>query len=301
MADGPDPRVAVVVVVRDGARRLHRALEHLTGLPERPRVVVVDNASSDASAEIAERWPGVDVVRLQRNLGAAGRNAGVAAVQAPYVAFAEDDSWYEPGALRIAADLFDAHPELVLINAHVEVGEDRRPEPLHADMVGAPLPERRPGLPGHRIVSFLEGTSIVRRSAFLRAGGFDARLGIGGPEEHLAADLLAAGGDLRYVPAVRARHVPDHGSPSERVRRLGLRNTLWFAWGRRPLGPALRWTLHVLRTSPRSRTTLLAVADALRGLPRVLRDRRPLPADVECDLARLDRAKAASSARDYGR
>jgi hypothetical protein len=121
------------------------------------------------------------------------------------------------------------------------------------------VPERRPGLPGRRILSFMEGTSVVRRSAFLAAGGFDGRTSLGGPEEHLAADLLAAGGELRYVPWIGARHVPDHGSPSPRIRALGLRNTLWFAWGR-----------------------------------------RPLPAPVEQDLARLDAAKRGSAARDYG-
>jgi N-acetylglucosaminyl-diphospho-decaprenol L-rhamnosyltransferase len=300
-APSPDPRVAVVIVVHDGARRIGRTLEHLTSLPERPRVIVVDNASTDGTPEVAERFAGVDVVRLSTNTGAAGRNAGVAAAGTPYVAFAEDDSWYEPGALRAAADLLDEHPEIVLINAHVTVGEDGLPEPVHDDMVDTPVPERRPGLPGHRIMSFLEGASVVRRSAYVEAGGFDPRMGIGGPEEHLAADLTAAGGELRYVPEVRVRHVPDHGEPTPRVRRLGLRNTLWFAWSRRPPGPALRWTLHVLRTSPRSVTTLLGVADALRGLPRVLREGRPLPQDAESDLAKLDRPKTTSRARSYGR
>jgi GT2 family glycosyltransferase len=295
-----DPRVAVVLIVRNGAARIARALEPLTSLPERPAIVVVDNASTDGTADrVARRYPQVDVVRLRENLGAAARNAGVARVRAPYVAFAEDDSWYEPGALRAAADVLDAHPEIVLVNAHVLVGEPARPEPLHEDMVGTPVPERRPGLPGHRILSFMEGASIVRRSAFLAVGGFDARMGVGGPEEHLAADLLAAGGELRYVPAVRARHVPDHDAPPQEVRRLGLRNTLWFAWGRRPPAAALRWTLHAIGSSPRSPTTLRGVAAALRGLPRVLRERRPLPPEVERDMAMLDAPKMASSARSY--
>jgi GT2 family glycosyltransferase len=301
-ASAPDPRVAVVIVVRNGRHRITRALAQLTALPEAPEVVVVDNASTDGTPEhVGEAFPAVRVVRLEENLGAAGRNAGVAAVDAPYVAFAEDDSWYEPGALRLAADLLDAHPRLALINAHVLVGPDRRPEPLHDDMVGTLGPEDDGGLPGHRILSFLEGVSIVRRSAFEAVGGFDRRLGLGGPEEHLAADLLAAGGELRYVPAVRAVHEPDHGTPSAHVRRLGLRNALWFAWGRRPLRPALRWTVHLLRDSPPDRATGLALLDAVRGLPRVLVTRRPLPAPVEADMARLDASKMGSSARNYGR
>jgi hypothetical protein len=224
----------------------------------------------------------------------------VAAVEAPYVAFAEDDSWYEPGALRRAADLLDAHPEVALINAHVLVGPDRRPEPLHEDMVDTPVRDR-PGLPGHRILSFLEGVSIVRREAYTAVGGFDPVLHVGGPEEHLAADLLAAGWELRYVPEVTCRHVPDHREPSAFVRRRGLRNTLWFAWGRRPLGPALRWTAHVVRDSPATAATALGVLDALRGLPRVVRSRRPLPPEVERDMALLDGPKMRSKVRRYGR
>jgi N-acetylglucosaminyl-diphospho-decaprenol L-rhamnosyltransferase len=296
-----DDRIAVVIVVLDGRRRIARTLRHLLALPERPRVVVVDNGSADGTPELVEAtFPQVEVVRLGRNHGAAGRNAGVAAAGTPYVAFAEDDSWYEPGALRDAADLLDAHPDVAVINAHVLVGADGRPEPLHADMVDTRVPERRPGLPGHRILSFLEGVSVVRRCAFEAVGGFDARLGVGGPEEHLAADLLERGYELRYVPWIRARHWPDHGEPSPRVRRLGLRNTLWFAWSRRPARAALRWTLHVLRTSPRNAATARGVADALRALPTILAERRPLPGAVEHDLALLDASKRTSQTRRYG-
>lgn len=296
-----DPRVAVVIVTRDGAARIGRALERLLALPEAPEVVLVDNASRDGTgALVRRRFPAVRVIRLAENRGAAGRNVGVAATRARYAAFAEDDSWYEPGALRAAADLLDRHPDVAVLNAHVRVGEAARPDPLHGEMVGTPVPDRH-DLPGHRILSFLEGVSVVRRSAFLAVGGFDRRLGIGGPEQHLAADLLAAGWELRYVPEVGARHVPDHGDPSPRVRRLGLRNALWFAWARRPAGCALRWTVHLVRCSPPTRATALALLDALRGAPRVLRARRPLPAAVEAQLALLDGARLEAAARSYGR
>jgi hypothetical protein len=198
-------------------------------------------------------------------------------------------------------NLLDAHPEIAVINAHVLVGEERRVEPLHEDMIGTPLPERRCGLPGYRILSFLEGAAVVRRCAFMAVGGFDPRLPVGGPEEHLAADLLAAGWELRYVPAVVARHVPDHVEPSPAVRRMGVRNTLWFAWGRRPLLPALRWTAHVLRTSAANAATVGGLVDALRGLPRLLAERRPLPPHIEADMEVLDEPKMCSAARSYGR
>jgi GT2 family glycosyltransferase len=296
-----DPRIAVVIVTLNGATRISAVLERLLALPQGPEVIVVDNASTDGTAQLVRRrFPAARLIRLAENVGAVGRNAGVAATRAPYVAFAEDDSWYEPEALRIAADLLDRHPDVGLLNAHVLVGETGRSDDLHQEMVDTPLPDRL-DLPGHRIVSFLEGASIVRRAAFLAVGGFARELGIGGPEQHLAAELLAAGWELRYVPALRARHMPDHAEPAPRVRRLGLRNALWFAWGRRPPRAALRWTVHLLRCSPRNRTTALALLDALRGAPRVLRARRPLPAAVEAQLALLDGPRLAASARSYGR
>jgi GT2 family glycosyltransferase len=296
-----DPRIAVVIVTRNGAQRIGGVLGRLCALSEAPAIVVVDNASTDGTArQVAQRFPAVHVISLGANLGAAGRNAGVAAVAAPYVAFAEDDSWYEPGALRLAADVLDRHPDVALVNAHVLVGEEARPDPLHREMVGTPVPDR-PDLPGHRILSFLEGVSIVRRSAYLSVGGFAPRLGVGGPEQHLAADLLAAGWELRYVPAVRARHVPDHREPPPHVRRLGLRNALWFAWARRPPRPALRWTVQLLRCSPPNRATALALLGALWGAPRVLRRRRPLPPAVEAQLALLDASRLRSCMSSYGR
>jgi len=297
----PDPRIAVVMITRNGSERIGRSLERLIALPEAPEIVVVDNGSTDGTGEhVRARFPRVTVVALPDNRGAAGRNAGVAATGCPYIAFAEDDSWYEPGALPRAADVLDAHPAVGLIHAHTLVGEDRRPDPILRDMVDTPVPDDGT-LPGHPIMSFLEGVSIVRRTAFEQAGGFDPRLLVGGPEEHLAAELLRHGWELRYVPDVVARHLPDHGSPGPTVRALGLRNTLWFAWLRRPWRSALRWTAHVISDSPRNAATLHGIAGALRGLPWVLRERRVLPPDVERRWALLDRQRMTSSARRYGR
>jgi GT2 family glycosyltransferase len=296
-----DRRIAVVLVALNARGRLERSLPHLIDLPERQRIILVDNASTDGTSRYVERrFPEVDLIRLSKNLGAAGRNIGVLATDAPYVAFAEDDSWYEPGALLRAIEIFDRHAEIGLINSQILVGEDEHSDPIHEDMVDTPVPERW-DLPGHRILSFLEGASIVRREAFTEVGGFDPRFAVGGPEEHLAADLLSAGWELRYVPDVRSHHLPDHSEPSPAGRRLGLRNTLWFAWSRRPLRPALRWTAHVLRTSPADGATVRGVGEALSRLPWLPRERNPLPARLEADMALLDSSKLCSKARCYAK
>ena len=69
------------------------ALDRLVRLPERPPIVLVDNGSTDGTAEaVRARFPEVRVVALSENLGAVGRNIGVRELDTPYVAFCDDDT-----------------------------------------------------------------------------------------------------------------------------------------------------------------------------------------------------------------
>src|SRR5581483_5401490 len=140
-----------------------------------PEIVVVDNGSTDGTAAaVRQRFPMVRCLRLARNRGAAARNAGVQACRRPYIALCDDDTWWEPGSLRRAADLLDAHPSLAVLTARVLVGTEDRLDPTCAAMAASPLPAP-PGLPGAAILGFLAGASVVRRAAVLAAGGFEPR------------------------------------------------------------------------------------------------------------------------------
>ncbi|OMQ15783.1 hypothetical protein A7K94_0207135, partial [Modestobacter sp. VKM Ac-2676] len=67
-------------------------------------MIVVDNASADGTADaVRAATPRVDVLGLPANAGAVARTDGVRRATTPYVAFADDDSWWEPGALQRAA------------------------------------------------------------------------------------------------------------------------------------------------------------------------------------------------------
>ncbi|MGW0187685.1 glycosyltransferase family 2 protein, partial [Streptomyces sp. NPDC003362] len=102
---GPDDRTTVVVITRDRRPELLRTLRTLRDLPERPPVIVTDNGSADGTADaVARDHPEVLLLRPGRNLGAVGRNLAVRRVRTPYVAFCDDDTWWEPGSLRRAAD-----------------------------------------------------------------------------------------------------------------------------------------------------------------------------------------------------
>ncbi len=291
--------MSVVMITRNRVTEALSTVQRLRALAERPRIVVVDNGSSDGTAPaLRASFPDVDVIALGHNLGAAGRTVGVESVDTPYVAFSDDDSWWAPGSLTRAADLLDRHPRLAVITGRILVGEQQSEDPICQEMAASPLP-REVGLPGAPLLSFLAGASVVRRSAYLAVGGFEPRLLIGGEEELLGADLVAAGWRMAYVDDVVVHHVASKLRDPHARRRIGIRNTLWFTWLRRPALSALRRTFLTLRTLPRDRVSLGGVLDAARGAPWVWRNRRVLSAEVEAGLRALEHSQLRSKARRY--
>ena len=224
------PRVTTVVMTRDRWPDLERSLPHHTG-----PVILVDNGSCDGTPRRArERFPAVTVVALPDNAGAVARNIGVEAARTPYVAFADDDSWWAPHALERAAEHLDQHPRLALLAARIHVGEAAVLEPVCTLMARSPLP-RDVDLPGPSVLGFIACGAVLRRDAFLEAGGFDPVVHFAGEEERLALDLAARGWGLAYVDDVVAHHRPSPARHDGDTRRAVItRNQLLTAVMRRP-------------------------------------------------------------------
>jgi GT2 family glycosyltransferase len=285
-------RTTVVIATRNRCAELLRTLGKLAALRPRPPVVVVDNGSEDATAPVvraaAAELGDTRLVRLAHNAGAVARNVGVASAHTPYVAFADDDSWWAAGSLPTAEALLDEHPRVGLLAARTLVGPDEHVDPVSERMAASPL-GHEPDLPGPSVLGFLACAAIVRRQAFLDAGGFSRLLHFGGEEELLAYDLAAAGWELCYVDSVRAHHHPSLIRDDRLDRDIRqLRNHTLVTWLRRPGPVAVRSGVDLLRRTLRYPPAALAAAGALARLPVVLARRQRLPADVERRVRLLD-------------
>ncbi|NUU25184.1 MAG: glycosyltransferase family 2 protein [Streptomycetaceae bacterium] len=105
------PEVSFVVPTRNSGRTLEaclRSLRRQTGASV--EVIVVDNASSDATPQIAARW--ADRVLTHGPERSAQRNAGWRAAKARVVAFLDSDMVLDPGAATEAAEAFCQDPGL---------------------------------------------------------------------------------------------------------------------------------------------------------------------------------------------
>jgi N-acetylglucosaminyl-diphospho-decaprenol L-rhamnosyltransferase len=291
--------ITTVVITRDRRDELAHTLRRLQDLPDRTEVIVVDNGSNDGTVAMVRRdFPAVRLLPLGTNLGAAGRNVGVALCVTPFVAFCDDDTWWSPGSLSLAAGLLREHPTLALVTARILVEPGGTTDAISREMGRSPLHRRR-GLPGAPLLSFLAGASVVRRRAFLAAGGFNPMLLIGGEEELLGADLADAGWDMAYVADLEVHHRASTQRDPHLRRRQGIRNTLWFTWLRRSPRPAASRSASLLGGLPKDRHSLRAVLQALGGALWVAGSRRPVAADVEAGLQLLDADHVRSEARRY--
>ena len=253
-----------------------------SSLPDRPAIVVVDNAAqADTAALIRHRYPHVVLVQAPANLGAAGRNLGVAVARTRYVAFCDDDTWWAPGSMEQAADLLDAYPHVASVTARVLVGPDQREDPTCRLMADSPL-DAPVTLPGRPILGLLAGATAFRRDAFMQAGGYHPRY------------FRRRGSAARARPVPRRRMArlcaAPHGPPSPvaaarraHARRVTARNAVWTAWLRWPAGRAA-----ADRLLPRLwRDRMLARTFA--GLAWILRERRTIPPHVERLRRQLER------------
>ncbi|MBB5800708.1 GT2 family glycosyltransferase [Saccharothrix ecbatanensis] len=277
-------RTTVVIATRDRVDDLTRTLTRLRELDV--PVVVVDNGSTDDTvARVRQHFDQVEVLALGRNEGALARNQGVRRATTPYVAFSDDDSWWAPGALPCAEELFDRHPRLGLIAARTIVEPDGRLDPVCDEMARSVL-GRDDDLPGPSVLGFVCCGAVVRRSAFLQVGGFHPVLFWPGEERLFSWDMAAAGWACCYVDDVVAHHQPSSfRPPSAWRRRVEMRNELLTTWLRRPIGVVLGQTLALAGRAFGDRDAGPALAAALRRLPAAVRHRHTLPDDVERRVA----------------
>lgn len=194
--------ITVVIITKDRSSSIIRTLEKLTSLPEKFPIIVVDNASKDGTATaIKSRFPEVRVIGLRKNRGAIGRNIGVKEARTPYIAFCDDDSWWNAGALPKAVGYFRKYPKVAILAGKILVNEERKLDACCRLLGESPL-LRRVAMPGPAILGFIGCGIFARRSAFLKVGGYNKWISFSGEEMILGIDLASQAWGLSYVSDV---------------------------------------------------------------------------------------------------
>ena len=250
------PLVSVVIPNWNGARLLPTCLDAtLAQMPGDLEVIVADDGSTDESVEIvAERFPGVQLVRLPTNRGfTIAANAGIEASGGEFVALLNNDAEMEPRcleelvrAIRGDSRLGMCAPKMVYYDEPKTInsaGHACNPDGVVVD-IGRGQPDGPWFDQPREVLGACAGAALYRREMLEEIGLFDESLVMSFEDADLNWRAQWAGWRCRYVPTavVKHREGSSRGIASRRSVLLGLRNTI-ILWVKDWPAASLLWHL----------------------------------------------------------
>lgn len=303
LQQGKFPKVTVVIVNWNGERFLDCCLAALMAQSVKPyEIILLDNASSDESVEIARQFPLVRLILLDQNTGfARGNNLAIEAAskESEWVALINPDAFAEPRWLEellMAArnnsqfDMFGSK----LVNAVDPTVLDGAGDAYHVSGLVWRMGHGMPVLSAvtedeREVFSPCAAAALYRRGALRKVGGFDEDYFCYVEDVDLGFRLRLAGYRCLYVPQSVAHHVGSGttgGQHSDFAMYYGHRNLVWtFA---KDMPGILFWLLlplHVMLNlvsivwfalRGQGSVILRAKRDAIKGLPKMWRKRRAI-------------------------
>ncbi|WP_279350396.1 glycosyltransferase [Erythrobacter litoralis] len=264
MAEPIDLSIAVIVPAHNAKAYLARCLTGLMAAGfSTDEIVLVDDASTDRTVEIARTF-NVEPLSISANAGAANaRNVGVRATKADILFFVDADVVVHPDTRRRVLAFFTEHPQYAAVfgsydddpAANTVVSRFRNLLHRHVHIEGA-----------GKAVTFWTGCGAVRREAFERAGGFDAKQAMM-EDIKLGLELTTRGETIWLDPGIQGKHLKRWTLQSMFRTDMFHRAIPWARMLQTDLGEASSYALNL---SLKGRLSGIAVAASLLGLMALL-------------------------------
>jgi glycosyltransferase involved in cell wall biosynthesis len=186
----PRPLISVMIGVYDGARHLAEAIDSVLAQTHRPlELIVVDDGSTDGSAEVAQSYGGALIYAHQENAGnGAARNHAVRLAAGEFFAFLDADDRFMPQKLERQLAVLEADTSWDVVFGYVrefvspELTDEQRAS------IRPPAPQPAPWTAPNLM--------LIRRASFERVGPFSETVRVGVTVDWYARALEA---ELRSV------------------------------------------------------------------------------------------------------
>ena len=278
-------RISVGIATRNRRRSLIRCLVSLALIEDLiDEVLVVDDTSDEPLGEVAAELPPAiaDRVRVilqpDRQGPIVARNTTVRIARNECVMLMDDDAYViDAAAIRRGVEVFSRHADVGAVAfAQAEADGSAWPAAMQ------PSQESR----ACYVPAYIGFAHLLRRSVFLRLGGYLEHLHFYGEEKDYCLRLLDAGSAVVYVPDARVAHVADRsGRSASRYLRYVIRNDCLSALYNEPLPlPLASVPLRLMRYASMRRHGRVAdpggliwiVRELATAFPEVYRNRRPV-------------------------
>lgn len=257
------PRVSIIIAShnrRDVVLNTLRQLENCE-IDRRDReIIVVDNNSSDGTANALRELSGIRVLAERRNRGSCAKALALPIAKAPILLFLDDDSHPRPGCVERMLRAFESRPQLGAAGFRVHLPDGSQEcSALPHVFVGCGVGLRR---------TALEGAGGLRTSYFMQAEEYD-----------VSFRLLKAGWDVRIFADLDVEHLKSPQSRrSNRTTYYDIRNNLRVIAQHLPEYAAdnyrADWELRYRWMAEQAGNLLAYVRGQRAGAARVASDRR---------------------------
>ncbi len=282
----PVADATVVITTKNRKDDLRQAVASALGQDAAPRVLVVDDGSTDGTSDmIRSEFPTVGIDRVEQSLGLiVQRNRGASLAKTPYVFSIDDDAVFSTPKIvsQTLAEFSDPRIGAVAI-PFINVNRDN------------PIRRSAPGGEDIHVAATYVGTAhALRRELFLRLGGYREFLFHQGEEEDYCIRMLASGYVVRVGRTDPIHHFESPKRDRKRMDLYGRRNNVLFAWCNVPLvnlpGRLLAATLSGLREGIRQRNLPRMMHGLGMGYAAIFRywsQRSPVPVRTHRAFRRL--------------
>jgi len=220
------PGTTVIVVSYNRAELLRKSVEALERSKDRERIeiLVVDNGSTDGSAQLEDDFPNTRFIRMPRNFGLTkALNVALRGATGEFILLLHEDTEVAPETVSVLAGILENQSDVGVV-CPLLVTPDGQTAPQIAPLPapGRTAVEWQPADPaaGEQSVEYARGAALMTRSLSLRAmGQIDERYGSFGSDAEICYQVRRAGKRVLLTPATRVVH---HGRAElEKGERAG--------------------------------------------------------------------------------
>ena len=238
-------------------------------------IIVVDNGSNDGTQEaINEKFPQVNFVRLEKNVGIAGYNIGMKKARGEYVVLLDSDSFPDRSGIERMVKIFESDSKVgaVAFDVHNLIVESRE------SGVGS---QKSLDLFKCKDVYGYNGAGVgIRKECLEKAGYLFEPYFLYFNEQDHAFRILQAGYKIKFHPEIIAYHKTSTTSRvSSSAPYFYTRNLLWMIWRFYPIRYAFIATVSLFfyaslsTVQQRTFIYMKAILDAIFGFSMVLSNR----------------------------
>lgn len=197
------PLTSVVMLAWNRMDDVRESLKHVfESTYPNLEVIVVDNASTDGTAEMIEKeFPRIRLIRLPRNMGIEGFNVGFANAKGRYVVILDDDSYPFKESITRAVNKLETSPGIGALACRVMMKSeerDRQDTWGFVDSRGKFAPDKVEY--GTKAIAFIGCGTVLRRNVLLECGYYPKEFFLYANEVDVSFKMMVKGYKIHYCP-----------------------------------------------------------------------------------------------------